>query len=116
MTNDLDEMEVNKTMEAMEGMDERIKTIDNNINTHMKHHQAEFDRINKQVDGFITDSITFDEELKMRMVNIENAYRLFNITNDFQYSDLRSRINKLQGEQQRVNGHITDLSKVKYNF
>ena len=99
-------------METLDSLNDKINAIQTSVDGHLKHHESEFERMNKQIDGFITDSITFDDGLKMRMINIENAYRLFNITNDFQFSDIRSHINKLSTEQERINGHITDLSKV----
>ena len=112
LTNDLDKLEANKTMEALRDLNDKLSIIDSSVLSHMKHHQSEFDRMNKQIDGFITDSITFDDQLKMRMINIENAYRLFNITNDFQFGDLRSEINKVSGEQATINNRLGELAKV----
>ena len=95
ITNDLDKLGLNKTMETLESVQNRLLEIESAMGGHLNHHQGEFERMNKQMDSFINDSISFDDQLKMRMTNIENAYRLFNLTNDFQFNDLRSKLKKV---------------------
>lgn len=108
LSNDVDKLETNKTMEAIESLQDKIVETDLFTKTRVKHYDLELERMTKQIDLFISNSISFDEQLKMRMVNIENAYRLFNITNDFQFSDIQERIRKLAKDHERYNEAISD--------
>ena len=96
ITNDLEKLELNTTMETLDSVQSRLVEIESAMGGHLSHHQNEFERMNKQMDSFINNSIIFDDQLKMRMTNIENAYRLFNLTNDFQFNDLRSKLKKVR--------------------